>query len=127
MSLTAALVLSLLLPSATQVDTRAKPTLHLAPDGFPTGQTTPEGAAADLARAFIARDDALFRRTCIRPYGPEGYPRFLEGVVASMKQEAAGRRPSPGGPKLLQKVFAARRLGRGGPASYALRPSASLT
>ncbi len=44
----------------------AKPKIDVAADGFPTGQETPEGAACELARAFINRDDVLFSRTCIR-------------------------------------------------------------
>jgi hypothetical protein len=34
-----------------------KPTIKVAPDGFPTGRASPEGAACGLARAFIKRDN----------------------------------------------------------------------
>ncbi len=97
---------------------RDKPTIRVAADGFPTGRGAPEGAAADLARAFIRRDPALFRRTCVRLYGPAEYSHFLDGIERSMKEEAARVTPSPGGPKSIEKVFAARHLSRGGPASY---------
>jgi hypothetical protein len=48
----------------------AKPKLKVANDGFPAGQNTPEGAATDLARAFMTRDAFAFRKVCIRHEGP---------------------------------------------------------
>jgi hypothetical protein len=75
-----------------------------------------------LARAFIKRDSALFTNTCVRPYGGgkarEDYAAFLRSTVQSMEKEAARKRPSPGGPRSIGKVFAARHLSRDGPASY---------
>jgi hypothetical protein len=78
----------------------AKPRLRVAADGFPTGQATPEGAASDLARAFMARDAVEFRQICIRPYGG-GQPRteytqYLNGVADHLKQEEGN--PSPDDP-----------------------------
>jgi hypothetical protein len=103
-------------------DIKGKPTLKVAADGLPEGHETPEGAACDLARAFIKRDDALFTKTCIRLYaggkGPEDYAKFLQSTVESMKAEAAKAEPSPGGPKSIGKVFAARHLSKNGPASF---------
>jgi len=103
-------------------DRTAKPRLRVAADGFPSGHDTPEGAACDLARAFISRDIALFTNTCVRPYGGgkarEDYAAFLRSTVQSMEKEAARQQPSPGGPRSIGKVFAARHLSRGGPASY---------
>jgi hypothetical protein len=103
-------------------DDHDRPALRVAPDGFPAGHETPEGTACDLARAFIGRDVALFADTCIKPFtsGETGqqYAAFLEQVVESMRQEAARAQPSPGGPRVIGKVFAARRLSRNGPASY---------
>jgi hypothetical protein len=99
-------------------DTTTKPKLKVAADGFPSGHDTPEGAACDLARAFIKRDAALFTNTCIRLYGPADYAAFLTNTVAGMKAEAAKKEPSPGGPKSIGKVFAARHLSKDGPASY---------
>lgn len=100
----------------------AKTKIKVAEDGFPAGHDTPEGAACDLARAFIKRDVALLKDTCIRLYtgskGPEDYAKFLQGVTDSMKEEAAKKEPSPGGPKSIGKVFAARHLSQNGPASY---------
>ncbi|MGO8704595.1 MAG: hypothetical protein ACLQVA_12310 [Candidatus Brocadiia bacterium] len=99
-----------------------KPKLLVAADGFPKGHDTPEGAACDLARAFIKHDDALFTTTCIRLYGGgkarADYAAFLAKTVAEIKTEAARKEPSPGGPKSIGKVFAARHLSKDGPASY---------
>jgi hypothetical protein len=99
-----------------------KPKVKVADDGFLTGHDMPEGVACDLARAFIRRDTSLFTNTCIKPYaegkGPEDYVRFLQSAVESMEKEAAKKEPSPGGPKSIVKVFAARHLSRNGPASY---------
>jgi hypothetical protein len=103
-------------------DSTAKTKLRVAADGFPSGHDTPEGAACDLARAFIKRDAALFTNTCVRLYGggkgPEEYAAFLKNTAESMKKEAAKKEPSPGGPKSIGKVFAAHRLSKDGPASY---------
>jgi hypothetical protein len=99
-----------------------KPKLKVAADGLPSGHDTPEGAACDLARAFIKRDVGLFTNTCIRFYsGGESrtnYQAFLETKIQSIKDEAAKKEPSPFGPKAIGKVFAARHLSRDGPASY---------
>jgi hypothetical protein len=97
----------------------AKPKLKVAADGFPAGQTTPEGAASELARAFIARDAVAFRTVCIRPYGGgptrSEYTGYLDGVSAHLQQ--AGN-PSQDDPKKIVTVFAARHLSKNGPASY---------
>jgi len=99
-----------------------KPKLKVASDGFPSGHDTPEGAACDLARAFIKHDAGLFTSTCIQPRGAgtsrDDYEAFLKSMIESMKQEAAKTEPSPGGPKAIGKVFAARHLTKDGPASY---------
>jgi hypothetical protein len=101
---------------------KAKPKLKVAADGLPSGHDTPEGAACDLARAFIKRDASLFTNTCIRLYGggkgPAEYAEFLKSTVESIKAEAARKDASPGGPKSIGKVFAARHLSKNGPASY---------
>ena len=101
---------------------KAKPKLKVAADGLPSGHDTPEGAACDLARAFIKRDAALFTNTCIRLYGggkgPADYAEFLKSTVESMKAEAARKDGPARGPKFIGKVFAARRLSKNGPASY---------
>ncbi len=99
-----------------------KQELKVAADGLPSGHDTPEGAACDLARAFINRDESLFSRTCVRLYaggkGPEAYAKFLRETLQSIEQEAAKKEPSPQGPKSIGKVFAARHLSKSGPVSY---------
>jgi len=98
-----------------------KSKIKVAEDGFPTGHETPEGAACDLARAFITHDVSAFNRTCVRLYagtGPKDYAAFLRSTAESMKAEAARKEPSPSAPKSIGKTFAARHLSSDGPASY---------
>jgi len=98
-----------------------KPTMVVRTDGFPAGNSTPEGAACDLARAFIETDANLFMNTCITPFGGgenrKAYEEFLKNVTASIEAEAKKDTPSAGGPKTLAKLFAARHLSMNGPAS----------
>jgi hypothetical protein len=100
----------------------AKPKLRVASDGLPSGHDTPEGAACDLARSFINRDEKLFSSTSIRLYGGgkgrEEYEKFLQKTVQSIKAEGAKKEPSPYGPKRIGKVFAARHLSKSGPVSF---------
>jgi len=100
----------------------AKPKLKVAADGLPSGHDTPEGAACDLARSFINRDEKLFSSTAIRLYGGgngrKAYAKFLQDTTQSIKAEAAKKEPSPQGPKSIGKVFAARHLSKSGPVSY---------
>jgi hypothetical protein len=100
-----------------------KPKIKVAADGFPAGHDTPEGVACDLARSFIERDVALFTNTCIKPFGGgvqrTNYEAFLKETVQSMKAESAKKEPSPGGPKAIKKVFAARHLSQSGQVSFA--------
>jgi hypothetical protein len=120
---TLGLVLILLpLPLTFAPAQNSKPALKVEKDGFPGGHATPEGAACDLARAFIRRDAALFKSTCIKPFdGGENrkkYEAFLTQTAQQINKEAAKTTPSPNGPKTIGKVFAARHLSRNGPASY---------
>ena len=98
----------------------AKPRITVANDGFPTGQDTPEGAAVDLARAFIRQDAAQFRQTCTRPYGAGSvradYVEYLDGVAAHFRKDP--RDQSSENPRRILRVFAARHLSADGPASY---------
>lgn len=100
-----------------------KPSLLLQKDGYPSGQTSPEGATCDLARAFIQRKVTLFKSTCIKPIGDgesaKEYGAFLKQMANSFATEAKKKTPSPGGPKAIVQVFAARPLSKNGPASYA--------
>ena len=103
-------------------DQTTKPKLRVAADGLPSGHGTPEGAACDVARSLINRDERLFSSTSVRLYaggnGPAAYAQFLRDTVRNIRQEAAKKEPSPGGPKSIGKVFAGRHLSKNGPASY---------
>jgi hypothetical protein len=123
-SLLTALVICAILPllSGAAGKQTTKPKLSVAADGLPGGHDTPEGAACDLARSFINRDEKLFSATSIRLYGGgngrEGYAKFLQATVESIKAEAAKKEPSPRGPRSIGKVFAARHLSKSGPVSF---------
>ena len=112
----------LLAISCIIADSTAKLKLIVTSDGFPSGHETAEGAACDLARAFIRRDAELFKNTCLRLYtadqGPSDYAKFLKNMEENIKVEATKKEPSTSGPKSIGKVFAARHLSKEGPASY---------
>ena len=99
-----------------------KSAIHVLADGFPTGHDTPEGAACDLARAFIDFEPKLFDQTCIAPFGGGAnrakYEQFLKDVRQSIADEGKKDEKSPNGLKTIGKLFAARHLSKDGPASY---------
>src|ERR1043165_2487693 len=104
-----------------------KPILKVSEIGLPRGHDSPEGVAVDLALAFILRDAALLRDTCIPPSFAEGeyrkaYEGFLNSAEAHIKAEAAKSVPSPEGPQVIGKLWAVRHFSRNGPTStgYAL-------
>ncbi len=82
-SLLTALVICvfLSLPTGAAGKQTTRPKLRVAADGLPSGHDTPEGAACDLARSFINRDEKLFLTTSIRLYGGgsgrDAYAKFL--------------------------------------------------
>jgi len=119
MWLTLLLVFLFIAPHVRAED-KLTPTIKVSADGFPVGHETPEGVAADLARAFIGRDVNLFDDTCIKPFtggqSREEYSAFLKETVENIRNEA--QRKESVGPKEILKVFAARSLSRNGPASY---------
>ena len=106
---------------AAQETDKKKPDLLVAKDGFPAGNTTPEGVTCDLVRSFISADFELFKKTCISPFGggenKKAYQEFIEDIRANMKAESKKESPSPGGPKRIAKLYAARHLSLNGPAS----------
>src|SRR5882762_5334835 len=97
-------IVPLLLSTASTTQTK-KPQLKVAADGLPSGHDTPEGAAADVVRSLINRDEKLFSGTCIRLYaggnGPSAYAQFLRETIQNIRQEAAKKVPSPRGPKSI--------------------------
>ena len=118
----ASLIFLLVLTAAGASAQSIKPTIKVLKDGFPSGHSTPEGVAADLARAFISRNAKLFTNTCIKPFGGgenrKAYESFLKQTAAQIV--FATRKPTPpaGGPKAIRTVFASRALSKNGPASY---------
>jgi hypothetical protein len=108
--------------SPLAADAPVKPRLKVASDGFPAGHETPEGAACDLARAYISRDASLFTNTCVRLYekgtGPDAYAKFLKATASTMESEKAKHVTATVGPKAIGKVFAARPLSKDGPAAF---------
>ena len=68
---------------------------------------------------------ALFKNTCIKPIGSgdsaKEYGAFLKQMESSFASEAKKKMPSPGGPKAIVKVFAARSLSKNGPTSMCLK------
>jgi hypothetical protein len=123
MKLIAAAALAICLScSCLAADHAEKPSIKVDTDGFPRGRESPEGAAVDLARAFIARNEKLFLNSCIPPFGAGEsrgkYEDFLARVATEIRDEAVKKEASTGGPEKIGKVFAARHLSAGGPASY---------
>jgi hypothetical protein len=100
-----------------------KPKIEMAKDGFPTGQSTPEGAACDFARALTNLDKKALRAVVMPPHGTEEkakqYESVLDNISASLVQQAASGHRLPDGPKVILVCFAARSLTEDGPRSYA--------
>ncbi|MBO6514294.1 MAG: hypothetical protein JJ974_10055 [Phycisphaerales bacterium] len=92
-----------------------------ADDGYPTGQSTPEGAACDLARSFIQPDGALFQSVCLSwPHGQSGeaYTEFINNMGTKMDSMQGKNIADFGGPKQITAVYKARYLSRSGPGSF---------
>ena len=95
-----------------------KPKPQVAQDGFPTGQTSPEGAASDLARAFIKQDVHWFRSLCVRPYGAGQSRTEYVAYLADVSSHFRHDKPQQDYPSKISRVFAARHLSKNGPASF---------
>ncbi len=95
--------------------------LNVAKDPISTGQTSPEGVACDLARAFINRDSKQFLVITVKD-GNDEYRKFLKNMSRAMAAEKKRKTPSRGGPKAIVTCYAARSLSLSGPksAAYAL-------
>jgi len=92
------------------------------PSGWPAGHDTPEGAACDLARAFIEHDPQLFEAVCIRPLGGGAsktqYDSFRAQMLEHISAAANDASIAANGPKEIVGLFASRQLSNNGPASY---------
>lgn len=80
-------------------------TYEIAADGFPTGSTSPEGAACDAARALVERDGEMLREASIDAFGSEhqkaAYERALTEAADTLEDEAVA-------PEGIVRVFDAR-------------------
>ena len=92
-------------------------------EGFPSGHSSPEGAACDLARAFIDCNSELFLETCIPKFGggenATKYEMFLDKTSVSIEAESKKQNATAkSGPAKITRLYAARHLTKNGPASY---------
>ncbi|WP_150107288.1 hypothetical protein [Pedosphaera parvula] len=116
------LVVTALSFPALAADKTTLPKIQVAKDGFPTGQESPEGAACDIARAYILSDSQLFLKTCAIPYGTgkvrKAYADYLLETVTRLKSEAS-QKSSAQMPLTIGKVYVARHLSDKGVVPYA--------
>ncbi|MCL2310671.1 MAG: hypothetical protein FWC42_10495 [Proteobacteria bacterium] len=98
------------------------PAISLADDGYPSGTTTPEGAACDYTRAFMQRDLALFEQAVLPPFGDGEIRAQYEQYLADIKSAflEASKRPIDPGTREIKKVFVARSFSKSSPAADAL-------
>jgi len=96
---------------------------QIAKDGFPTGQSTPEGAASDMARALMTNNVVLLKASTLETFGTgrtqKIYESSMEKMVEGTEKEKAGESKNPKLPQKFDKVYQARDLRRKGPTSYA--------
>lgn len=97
----------------------------VASDGFPTGQSTAEGAAADFARAFINCDSAEFKRLCWPFDSNKAHSDFQDELIAEINTAKGMDARTAQKFVKITKVFKARQLSAKGPSSvgYAMRLS----
>ena len=84
-------------------------------DGFPTGRSTPEGAASDMARSFLLHDferfnEVRFKYDCeTKNDGPNLYQSYLtNSPLTSLEVAGDSGIASPNLPTRIVRVFAAR-------------------
>lgn len=91
---------------------------------IPSGQTTPEGVACDLARSFVTSDSKLLRASCfvITPGTPErdAYNNYLDQTVMLMDVGNAVPSDNRDWPGAITRVYRARNLSSAGPAAFGL-------
>ncbi len=86
--------------------------------GFPAGASTPEGAACDLARAFMEPSRLLLDETCLRLDRNTEYAGFISQMGEQLESMQGQSMEQFGGPKLISKLYRARELSATGPSSY---------
>ena len=94
------------------------------PDTFPSGQSTPEGVACDLVRAYSASDAKLFRASCfvITPGTPErdAYNNSLDETATLMDVGSAVPSNNRDWPASIQQLYRARALSSPAPGAFGL-------
>lgn len=100
-----------------QADPSGAISSKVEPD-YPTSGTTPEGAACDLARAFIKPDAELFRSACLSLPHNEEYTAFITEMANQIDAMSDQPLQQSAGPKAITKLYQARPLSLSGPASY---------
>jgi hypothetical protein len=92
-------------------------------DAFPKGTASPEGVAADLARAFIESRVDVFDKACLQLDAKRSPAEFkYQAALALLRSEILAHAKQPaaeGDPIAIKRVYRARRLSREGPASAA--------
>ena len=93
-------------------DSGAKPILKVAPDGFPSGRSTPEGTASDLARAFTATAGGFTFGVCaagvtaaVCSAPPGTVPKAVDVITPAGVSQATELDPTVG-PVVIQPVVA---------------------
>lgn len=97
-------------------------------DGFPTGQSTPEGVACDAVRAYINSDHELWLSTLVPSfiYGDENNPKGAENIKKyeefkrMMIEKKKHNAKDPDFPKMkIKTIYKARNFSKNGPGSLA--------
>jgi hypothetical protein len=96
--------------------------VRITADIFPSGQSTPEGVACDLARSYITSNGELFRQCCfvITPGTPErdAYNNFLDDTVTEMDLHKSAPKSQGGWPIAILKVYQARSVSSSAAAAF---------
>jgi len=86
--------------------------------GLPSGSSSPEGIACDMATAFINADKELWNKVVLKLENSE-YKNFIDEISKEMDIQANLPKHERIGPKLIGIVFTVGKLSKNGPNSYA--------
>ncbi len=87
-------------------------------DGPPTGDSTAEGVASDMAKAFINANEQLWR-SIVLDLNNQEYQMFIEQIADQMIEQSKLPVQQRSGPKKIEAVFKMGKLSKNGPNSYA--------
>jgi hypothetical protein len=89
---------------------------------FPSGQSSAEGVACDLARSFAARDADAFEKISFKPKptseSSRDYLEIIETISKAIRSDRVAGIQRDDAPESIEKCFKARGFSRSGPASY---------